>query len=175
MNFEKGKWYTNSDWEDNSFTKFSYQLNDQFYFTECINNNTYIEKDDWWIIGRKYRFKLVDLSEIQQYLPPNHPDKEFILPKNWYVIVTKENQDKVSEWRFENKTYRVDIGKLCGYSTGTQGMEGKGHNPANEPKGDSYDFGKEITFEQFKKYVLKEESSNDDYSYLIKLLKNITK
>mgnify|MGYP003602449288 CR=1 FL=1 len=50
-------------------------------------------------------------------------------------------------------------------------IPGEGHNKITEIKGWNYDFGQEITYDQFKKYVLKQQE--EDYSYLIKLFKEL--
>ena len=91
------------------------------------------------------------LEEIQQYLPDGHVDKitkEFVLPKYWHVVVTEENKEILSKWRFTNSKYSLSVGQITGiHEFGT-----KEHNPICSREG----FGIEITFEQFKKYVLKE-------------------
>lgn len=84
---------------------------------------------------------------------------------NWYIVVTEENQHVVSEWRFGNlyPNYKLDIGQITGiYKDGS-----KQHNPRNSTEG----FGIEISFDQFKKYVLNESIEETDYSYLIPILK----
>lgn len=83
-------------------------------------------------------------------------ETEFKLPKNWHVVVTKENQHVLSGWRGTSEGYLVPVNNIVGMTMGD-----KGHNGRNEIKDTSvpcvYDFGQEITFKQFKKYVLKEE------------------
>ena len=76
------------------------------------------------------------------------------LPDRWYCVVTKENQNILSKWRFSNNYDKLEIESITGICNK---YNRKHHNPKNEIRGDIYDFGIEITFEQFKKWVLKEE------------------
>ena len=82
----------------------------------------------------------------------------FVLPERWHVVVTKENQAILANWKGINDIEMLPIGYICGIC-GL--LNEKGHNPANMIKSTynspfAYDFGVEITFDQFKKYVLKE-------------------
>ena len=90
-----------------------------------------------------------------------------MIDKNWFCIVTKENRDILSKWRELSSGNSIDIGKLVGVSYDGDGIFRKGHNPARSIKGGtgtySYDFGKEITFEQFKEFILKEKSQESIY------------
>lgn len=82
--------------------------------------------------------------------------KKNIYKEAWYVIVTEENKDVLRKWR--GCTY-LSVGHICGMCKSYNGRLSKEHNPKNLIKKDGdYDFGEEITFEQFKKYVLKEEN-----------------
>jgi hypothetical protein len=102
-------------------------------------------------------------------------NKTFILPKNWHIIVTEENAEDVLKWRFDKDN--EELNKLNYYLDKIVGVykEGniieKGHNPKDCIKTDTYDFGIEITYTQFKKYVLNKQK--EDYSYLIKLFKQL--
>lgn len=78
------------------------------------------------------------------------------LPKLWHVVVTKESQKELEIWRGVS----LPINKIVGvYNKGG----GKGHNPYGKIKGDSYDFGEEITFEEFKVLVLKKQPTEPIY------------
>ena len=96
--------------------------------------------------------KFVEKVEDEQLL--NEP---FTLPKNWHVVVTEENQKEVSEWRFKTPE-KICLGFIAGvvYKVPQDRYE-KGHNPGDLIKKPDYDFGTEITTEQFRKYVLKKE------------------
>lgn len=157
--FEVGKWYRNDIGE---YSKF-YQLeNTQFLATEHIFKTPRRFEKSSSPIGYGWIFRLesnpqllTDLSEIQEYLPDGHPDKiikEFVSAPNWWIAVTEENKDVLSKWRSST----LSVGKLCGMCKWNTGEIIKGHNPINRVSSSSYSFGNEITFEQFKKYVLKE-------------------
>ena len=100
---------------------------------------------------------------------------DFVLPEAWYVVVTKENSQALASWRLgENADVRSFNGKIIGLSKNTHGEDisfSKEHNPVGAIKGDNYDFGQEITFDQFKKYVLFEEP--EDLTYLIDFFKKL--
>ena len=75
------------------------------------------------------------------------------LPEIWYVKVTEENKDILSKWRFgKDSLLKLDTFHITGMYFSYDGKLEKGHNPEYKTKL----FGKEITFEQFKKWVLKE-------------------
>jgi len=72
-NFIVGKWYR----VKSGYKKFHHLKNDQFYYSEDIYNdkfNSYPNGDYTYINVCKYEL-LTDLTEIQPYLPDNHPDK----------------------------------------------------------------------------------------------------
>jgi len=74
--FEKGKWYRNSEWRDNAYCKADgSNVHDKIYFTECIDDDNHTYKLDWWQ-NREGIMREVPLSEIQQYLPEGHSDKQ---------------------------------------------------------------------------------------------------
>lgn len=86
--------------------------------------------------------------------------KEF--PEKWYMVCTKENQDVANKWRqsiaTENKTEKVRIDYLFlskHIIDGTYFFKGC-LNLMKYNK--NYKDYQEITFEQFKKYVLKENN-----------------
>lgn len=104
--------------------------------------------------------------------------EKFILPDNWHIIVNEENAEDVLTWRFErayNEEDKITFeNHLVGMTLSYKGTEyEKGHNPKDavkDPEG-HYDFGIEITYEQFKKHVLGINVNKENYSYLIPILK----
>lgn len=113
---------------------------------------------------RKYDFKsvgdfikealntgpLVDLTEIQEYLPDDHVDKfksEFVLPEKWHVIVTKDN---IKYFKSLPNYTHLNLGTYTSITSIDNGWD-----TINLPK----DY-QEITFEQFKKYILKQDNMN---------------
>lgn len=87
--------------------------------------------------------------------------ENFVLPPNWYVVVTEENKDVLSDWRFgKNRNDCLLPGYIVGIPTGYVLENSREHNKTNNSydiKHDGeYDFGEEISFELFQEYVLKE-------------------
>ena len=86
-----------------------------------------------------YGLEETTVQEILGYDP--FVKEEFTLPKNWRLKITKENSEIINNWRNNVK----EISNTCSDAfIGESGL------------GVSDDWGIEITFEQFKKYVLKE-------------------
>jgi len=98
--------------------------------------------------------------------------EEFVLPELWHVVVTEENQVDASNWRMSGKKHvLISVGNIVGVcypeSSTLSNHEKKGHNPKNSIKsygaGD-WDFGVEITTEQFYEYVLERKPEfNNSY------------
>lgn len=184
MEFIEGKWYKNpGDFPEanKTYGRFLKWENCCWHFTEYINNGV-LEvplKSTWWAYedGGPVYPPLTDLSEIQPYLPEGHPDKQFVLSENWYVLVTEKNWKECFNWRFSNREFKQYKNwlkpneHLVGITKSSNGNLEKGHDKITEIKGGNYDFGQEITYDQFKKYVLKQQE--EDYSYLIKLFKEL--
>ena len=91
-------------------------------------------------------------------------EKEFILPETWYVKVTEENKKVLSNWK--GCTVEVDrIVGMCKWFCSNK-IE-RGHNLATITNDSNYTFGEEITYEQFLKYVLKQEIKTNMKSFKI--------
>lgn len=103
----------------------------------------------------------ISIDKIEHYIE-SKVGKEFVLPEIWWVRVTNENKEILTKWRHSNTNtvYPRSVGELVGMSKSNDiGTITKGHNRVNITKSDDkygYNFGNEITFDQFKKYVLKE-------------------
>lgn len=86
--------------------------------------------------------------------------------KNFYVVVTEENNEVLSKWRFGHDRLKLSNNEIVGivlYKFETNNHKYvKGHNARHQIKDETYDFGEEITFEQFKKYILKEETESSN-------------
>lgn len=164
--FVEGKWYK-VDSKELYYLKFERLENTGSYYKlhgETINNGNYSEKGFWANTlfenqMRKNGF-LTDLSEIQQYLPLNHPDlikkDTFVLPEFWHVVVTEENKEVLSRWRFDDQPSL----NLDGYIGGIVGLLPKYPNSRNHNTSKDKDWNRsiEITFEEFKTHVLKEST-----------------
>lgn len=97
--------------------------------------------------------KELTLEEIQQYLPDSHPDKivkEFVLPRKWCIKFDKDNWKILANWA--NFDWYSDYKNDCTrYLTVNKTHFSKLGNEFTE-----------ITFDQFKQYVLKEDLSKYD-------------
>lgn len=114
-------------------------------------------------------------NEIEEYQLVGKPFNviefnNFTLPKNWHIVVTEENAEDVLKWRFENsysskdnQTFLNNIVGICEEEFGYF----KGHNLKTDIIGDTYNFGIEITFNQFVRYVLNKKIHSN---FLIKFL-----
>lgn len=151
--FIKNKWYKNLGVERNFIAKFD-KIDGERFITRTghIYNNKYrIDTSDGKITVDWSNAIECPLEEIQQYLPDGHPDKiiEFVLPEKWYVLVTKENRDiltkwkHTSEWKDPADSYKWISSNGAGLTTIDK----------------DYQEYIEISFEQFKKYILKEETT----------------
>jgi hypothetical protein len=90
---------------------------------------------------------------------------EFILPENWHVVITKDNYDILSKYFATIHSHS----KL--YTTGVMGKYSKtGIGMVNNGKlrTFSYDFGQEITLQQFETYVLKTPKQKSSFPILDK-------
>ncbi len=99
---------------------------------------------------------------------------KFVLPPRWYVVVTKENAEVLSKWRWPNESYKLGPGQIVGIcesdDNGQFRLHSRGHNPIKH----TASFGDcEITYEQFQKYVLKEDSSTFPENWNIKITPEI--
>lgn len=143
MELIEGKWYKNLGEKKDHIGKF-----DGWHSLNIISVSEYIYE------GRLHGYsecftsaygfaEECPLSEIQQYLPDGHPDKEFVLPEKWCVKINSKHEGLIlAEWA----------------NFGWYIRHGDGVNFINSIKSWSKTLDcnyTEITFEQFKKYVLK--------------------
>lgn len=102
-------------------------------FWKLHNRDNFVITSD--TIGKGKRFEVVN---------------DFILPEKWEICINNEEEAKIYRDFFESK-----VGKKWDYTIGfVYGFNGKKYT-----SGRFYNYT-EITFEQFKKYVLKEEEKN---------------
>jgi len=97
---------------------------------------------------------------------------------NWYIEITEENTDSVHKWY--NKHWPKSLleeGNLAGVYKNRNGkfQVGMLDSIKSDKKADTYDFGNEISFNDFKKYILKEDVfpenwclkiTKDNYPYI---------
>jgi len=83
----------------------------------------------------------------------------FQLPEFWYVVVNKDNLTSLSKWRFGKYDLKLSVGQVVGWCrTSWSGFIGSKEHSNNNIDAD---FGQEITFEQFKQYVLKQDDMKE--------------
>jgi hypothetical protein len=91
--------------------------------------------------------------------------EEYVFPENnWYIKITDENREVLNNWKIK-QTWSDSL--YAGYTYDYVYSDGRG--------GPGWG-GVEITFDQFKKYVLKEEESqpiSENLDYLIPLFKEL--
>lgn len=111
----------------------------------------------------RYNDTETTVQEILGYDPFVKDD--FVLPKKWHVRVTKENYNVLNNWRVNIIKYSRDNFDVA-YEIILQ--DGSGGS-AKAHKGET-----EITFDQFKKYVLKEaiETSKETNPEYVECLEN---
>lgn len=90
-------------------------------------------------------------------------EKEFVLPEKWWIKVTKENQYIVGTWIMDNDKQK-GINDLAQHTSYIGGIFQYPRNYDYSWKGSTYTPKEhtEITFEQFKKYVMKEEDKVEE-------------
>jgi len=66
------------------------------------------------------------------------------LPNSWHIRVTESNKKILAKWR-GCMLSALENHYIVGMTLGI-----KGHNPVTNIKGSNYDFGEEITLEEFK-------------------------
>jgi len=122
---------------------------------------TIIEISDWDTIRIRFlngtilkQYQWVHKGDYEHYQEDIVLDvvleEELVLPNTWYITVTPENREILANWRKSlgnNRTMRddVEVLKHDGFWTTVQTAER------------FHQCNTEITFEQFKKYVLKEK------------------
>lgn len=95
-----------------------------------------------------------DEKSLKKILKMIH-QKKFTLPKDWHVVVTDENRETLMKWRFEKSFVRqLNCGDIVGISGGFKEWNRK----------ESSKWGQEISYEDFKKYVL---SNNNNSIYKV--------
>lgn len=97
-------------------------------------------------------FKYIDFEQVDF-------EEDFILPEKWFIIVTEENLEVLDKWRKENAKECLHNDLLIGYSVVYKHPSDFSlFVPFDISYEDQYNYYKQISFEQFKKYVLKENN-----------------
>lgn len=170
MNFEINKWYKSNSGSGTCSTGFYYlkvlELKGETPYGQGLARNNYME-NHWWSAHETLKQALelgpmLDLTEIEPYLPEGHPDKKFVLPETWYIQLTEENREDVEKWHRSLDKSRGRVYNIGSYY-GWEKTEASAWIPSSLPSGSNL-----ITYNQFKKYVLNQQEEN--FSYLDKLL-----
>lgn len=165
--FVVGKWYKIT--KEGVKTKYIKYLNTNlsgyFLCRECIHSKYHSHGGTFGINNAK-DLEEISLEEIQQYLPSGHPDlikqDTFVLPEKWKVLITDESKETLEKHRLTLPKQTSDIHSiLC------SDAHGKFYLSTDEEFSDyqfwgvtRLDYYTEITFEQFKTHVLKENTIN---------------
>jgi hypothetical protein len=167
----KGEWYLIQSYE-NWLIKFDKIENNQFCVLNCCTpNDGYIHEINY---GEFDNNKVIVLykatkKEVLKYYPNEKFEDEFILPKNWYVEVPNDLENKIllNNWKIKQK-YNDDLFENNQYAH----VDFQGSGFTNLVLRRNY---VEITFDQFKQYVLKIEKNNMENKKIIgyKLIKRI--
>ena len=161
------KWYkyNNIDNENYYIKCKGHNKNNSKVVGETIIDGLYLEYDYWssdtCIKKALDNGPLTDLTEIQEYLPDYHIDKfksEFTLPEKWCILRTEENAKVINSFfnRSENNKENFSYYSSTDYLTSDY-INTKFWITPSSYKPDKYT---EITLEQFKKYILKQNSMN---------------
>ena len=92
------------------------------------------------------------LLTLDEFIELSKPIDEFVLPEKWWVQSTKENYSVIYEWLEKNKT-TIHLYVNLGNADKNSPICFPEYEKQHQCKGDST--YKEITFDQFQKYVLK--------------------
>lgn len=154
----EGKWYRSTNGEH--IGKFLLK-NDSSVYPAYFPCKEYIYKEEYNDRGSHYTInfmsnKEVPLEEIQKYLPEGHPDKivkEFVLPEKWYIVRTEANYQVINKWFNANHPIGVEWTGTLGNMNSPRCKDQVPNMSKDYLRDNGYT---EITFDQFKKYVLKE-------------------
>ena len=119
------------------------------------NNYHYLifdEHDEWFVDCNDNKKVQITLSQLEGILKGD----TFTLPEMWCIEVTNENIDVLGNWRSDGTLQHHKLrGNYVGWYLHTPMNNKNGYNL--QRKDDDYT---EITFEQFKTYVLKQNNMN---------------
>lgn len=159
MELIKGRWYSCNLWPLTLAAKYNCTTIEHFYFDSYITINSEYCKYSQFKAPIYATFIEVPLSEIQQYLPEGHPDKEFVLPEKWCVLRdTKEKDQILSKWANKDSGTSFHGGWGDRNYIHSDNID-ESRSPRSGRKTPGYT---EITFEEFKKYVLKQDDMKEE-------------
>jgi hypothetical protein len=161
--FEIGKWYRKTHWQSKAGKVKSY-YNEEVSFSEYISEggkHMYFNFEN----PSSDTFIEVPLSEIQQYLPINHPDNHSNIPEKWYMLLnslSNKELEQCNEWRRCVCTSRAHASLEQHHillNCHEDGSYYYGAPRVYDLRNESWANGiKEITFEEFKKHILNQNN-----------------
>lgn len=157
----KGGYYTVNQKYNHNIFKYNSNENAEYYFGgDCDSFKRNGGSFDSNNVTRDYRLATDDEIEYLEYCNSKNKfiskeefmkNKEFKLPEKWVVKVTPKNADILTKWKIEVSNGRLnDPASEYEYVSYEGSGEGLNHEYT------------EITFEQFQKYVLKQEEEMSD-------------
>ena len=123
-------------------------------------------KGEWWRYVADMKYPIVAQKYLGEFTVPNtawrkatsseiiehFEKKEFVLPEKWCVKVTEGNSRDLEYWIRLHKDFDTDYTPIAGYVL-SEPTKDRSYQEYHE---DDCFLYTEITFDQFKKYVLKE-------------------
>lgn len=123
-------------------------------YANCFKTSKFYQKYDNSI---EPYLKELPIFTYDQYKQLFYKDN-FVLPNNWWVRVTEENVDVLKEWSGKDLKANKSLVGICkNLKNWYKNEYDIGWSDVTITKGETYDFGNEITYKQFLKYVLKKE------------------
>jgi hypothetical protein len=161
MNINKLPEYFAIKWSDNPLWKDYIRWLNKSYNAD-FNGFAYISFYGYDGVKVGYTYNLlffknpVTVLTLEQWDNIVNKTDEFVLPERWVVKVTEENKTVLDGWKQKINPYSEPAGLFNQY------LNYKGYNNFLKPE------YTEITFEQFKKYVLKQDNMKEIIGYNLK-------
>lgn len=139
--------YKNNDISD--FVRADYF--DYYFHSSTVGNN-------WQFAYQEIQegFTEITFEQFKKYVMKS----EFILPKKWYCVVTEENKEMLNKWRKTVAASHLKVNVHANYLIlSKHAVDNSNYHSSflDFKQDDDYTDYVEITTEQFKQYVLKEE------------------
>jgi hypothetical protein len=105
-------------------------------------------------------------NDWEEVFPTQNQQVDFVLPENWFCLVTRDNLKMLDEWRLKNasshKSFSLGVGNtVLSEHPHDDSLFFNGHNILNDIDFKGY---VQITTEQFQKYVYEPQFKNNTMS-----------
>jgi len=118
-------------------------------------NSGYIDSTGTWNSSNWQNSTEITLEQFKKFVLKENEISE---KTNWWVQATDENYDIINKWFRERASCTANRhGKIGIYLNSSSALVYGNITKHDPPKASHYDFGEEITFEQFKQFILKEK------------------